>query len=145
MTCGWFSVSNGVVGAMKIKNMTGYMLGNDHRKYKIGDAWANHDSRVWVCPSADKAKQILQKSQANTLEPCCVWTTIYRVSARDIVCEKSSGGLWYTCTPTKICVERVVYAQNAHNIAETQLIQNAKQQYGRFARFMLSLDKEDER
>ncbi len=127
---------------MKLKNMTGYMLGNPNNVHHVGDVWAGSDSRVWVCSTLAKAKQILAQSQVNCLEPCCVWTAIYQVSAKNIVCEKTHDGLWYTNTPTKITVERVVYNQDVRQITDADLIANARRQHGRFARFMLSLEQE---
>lgn len=129
---------------MKIKSLTGYMLGNPNCAHCVGGAWTEQDSRVWICASLEKAKQILRDSQQKTLEPCCVWTTIYQVSARDIVCEKTHDGLWYTNTPSKICVDRVVYDNpNALKITDAQLMINARKQYGRFAKLMLELQRED--
>ena len=130
---------------MKLKNMTGYMLGNPNNVHLVGDVWAMTNSRVWVCASLDKAKRVLAESQrVGCLDPNCVWSTIYQVSARDIVCEKTYDGLWYTNTPTKITVERVVYSKDVRQITDADLIVNARRKYGRFARLMLSLDNERE-
>lgn len=126
---------------MKIKNMTGYMLGNPNNVHHIGDAWVMTDSRVWGCTSLDKAKRVLAESQRmGGLEPHCVWSTIYQVSAKNIECEKSSDGLWYTNTPTKIFVERIVYHKDTRQITDADLIVNARKIHGKFAQLMLSLD-----
>ena len=61
----------------------------------------------------------------------------------DIVCEKTNDGLWYTNTPTKITVERVVYNKDVRQITDADLIVNARRQYGRFAQLMLSLEREN--
>ena len=130
---------------MKLKNMTGYMLGNPNNVHHVGDAWTNVDSRVWVCATLDKAKRVLAESQRiGALEPHCVWSTIYQVSARDIVCEKTHDGLLYTNTPTKITVKRVVYNKDMRQITDADLIVNARRQYGRFAQLMLSLENKME-
>ena len=129
---------------MKLKNMTGYMLGNHNNAHNVGDAWSDTDCRVWVCATLDKAKRILTESQCGCgLEPHCVWSTIYQVSAKNIVCEKTHDGLWYTNTPTKITVERVVYNKDVRQITDADLIVNARRQYGRFAQLMLSLEREN--
>lgn len=131
---------------MKQKNMTGYMLGNPNNAHCVGDAWADADCRVWVCATLDKAKRILAESQSMCgLEPHCVWSTIYQVSAKNIVCEKTHDGLWYTNTPTKIMVDRVVYNKDVRQITDADLIVNARRQYGRFAQLMLSLERESVR
>ena len=130
---------------MKLKNMTGYMLGNPANVYSVGSAWANVDSRVWVCATLDKAKRVLRESQQNMIGPGCVWTTIYQVSAHDIVCEKTYDGLWYTNTPTKICVGRVVFHKDVRQITDADLLVNARKQHGQFARLMLSLQQGDVR
>ena len=128
---------------MKLKNMTGYMLGNPNAVHCVGDSWTNLDSRVWVCATLDKAKRVLFESQRmGGLEPHCVWTTIYQVSAQNIVCEKTHDGLWYTNMPTKIVVERVVYNKDVRRITDADLIVNARRIHGRFADLMLSLEQE---
>ena len=82
--CGWLSASK-VLG-MKLKNMTGYMLGNSNNVHCVGSAWSDVDCRVWVCATLDKAKRVLAESQRMCgLEPHVVWETIYQVSAKDIV------------------------------------------------------------
>lgn len=130
---------------MKLKKMTGYMLGNPANVNSVGCAWANVDSRVWVCATLDKAKRVLRESQQNMIGPGCVWTTIYQVSAHDIVCEKTYDGLWYTNTPTKICVDRVVFHKDVRQITDADLLVNARKQHGQFARLMLSLQQGDVR
>lgn len=34
---------------MKLKNMTGYMLGNPNNVHHVGEVWTGTDCRVWVC------------------------------------------------------------------------------------------------
>lgn len=132
---------------MKLKNMTGYMLGNPNNVHHAGDVWTGTDCRVWVCATLDKAKRILAESQKRMcgLEPGCVWTTIYQVSGKNIVCEKAHNGLWYTDTPTQIKVVRVMYNKDVRQITDADLIDNARRQYGRFAQLMLSLQGENEK
>lgn len=64
------------------------------------------------------------------------------MSAKDIVCEKTNDGLWYTNTPSKITVNRVVYNKEARQITDADLIINARRQYGKYAQFMNSLETE---
>ena len=129
---------------MKIKNMTGYMLGNRNNVHQVGDAWSNTDCRVWVCTSLDKAKQILFDSQEKScLDPHCVWTTIYQVSARNLVCEKTHNGMLYTNMPTKIVTDRVVFHKEARKNTDEELLVNARKYHGRFAELMLSLQQEN--
>lgn len=130
---------------MKLKNMMGFMLGNPSNVYSVGSAWADVDSRVWVCATLDKAKRVLQESQQNTIGMGCVWTTIYQVSAHDIVCEKTHDGLCYTNTPIKICVDRIVFHKDVRQITDADLLVNARRQHGQFARLMLSLQQGDVR
>ena len=109
----------------------------------MGAQWADHDVRVFVCATLDKAKKMLDKSQkCATLEPHCIWTRISKGSARNIVCEKTHDGLWYTNTPTKICVDGIVYQQEPSVITEADLLENARKVYGKYAQFMLSLQQE---
>ena len=139
--CGWLSASK-VLG-MKLKNMTGYMLGNSNNVHCVGSAWSDVDCRVWVCATLDKAKRVLAESQRMCgLDPHVVWETIYQVSAKDIVCEKTNDGLWYTNTPRKITVNRVVYNKEARQITDADLIINARRQYGKYAQFMYALEME---
>ncbi len=131
---------------MKLKNMTGYMLGNSNCVHRVSEAWSNVDSRVWVCSTREKARQMLIESQrVGPLDPHCVWTTIYMVSAKDIVCEKTHDGFWYTNTPTKIFVDRVVYQKEVQQITDADLLVHARKAHGRFAELMLSLQQEDVR
>ena len=131
---------------MKLKNMTGYMLGNPNNVHRAGEVWTGTDCRVWVCATFNKAKRILAESQCMCgLEPGCVWTTIYQVSGKNIVCEKGHNGLWYTNTPTKIMVVRVMYNKDVRQITDADLIVNARRHCGRFAQLMRSLERENVR
>ena len=131
---------------MKLKNMTGYMLGNPNNVHRAGEVWTSTDCRVWVCATLNKAKRILTASQRMCgLEPGCVWTTIYQVFGKNIVCEKGHNGLWYTNTPTKIMVVRVMYNKDVRQITDADLIVNARRHCGRFAQLMLSLQGENEK
>lgn len=131
---------------MRVKNLTGFMLGNMHHVHSVGSAWSNcDDGRVWICATLDKARRILERSQAADLklEPHVLWETVYQVSARDIVCEKTNDGLWYTNTPSKIFVERIVMQRDAMQITDADLIKNARKHYGKFAQLMLGLTQEN--
>lgn len=48
---------------VKLKNMTGYMLGNPNNVHHAGEVWTGTDCRVWVCATLDKVKRILAESQ----------------------------------------------------------------------------------
>ena len=131
---------------MKLKNMTGYMLGNPNKLRYVGESWADADCRVWVCATLDMAKRILAESQRDgRLEPHCVWTTIYQVSGKNIVCEKTHDGLWYTNTPTKIVVNRVVYNKDFSQMTDANLFLDARKRYGKYAQFMYALEMEREK
>ena len=122
------------------------MLGNMHHVHSVGSAWSDcDDARVWICATLDQAKRILERSQAADLklEPHVLWETIYQVSARDIVCDRASDGKWYTNTPTKIFVERIVMQRDAMQITDADLIKNARKHYGKFAQLMLGLTQEN--
>ena len=111
---------------MKIKHFTGFMLGNPDCPHTAGTQWMTYDDRVWVCPNLSKAKRVLQASHEKVLEPHCVWTTIYQVSAHDITFEQANNGLLYTNTPTKIFVDRVAYRRAPDVLTEGQLTANAR-------------------
>lgn len=114
---------------MKVKNFTGFMLGNEGCVHQIGSQWLNYDAHIWVCPNLSKAKKVLQESQKRmNLEPHAIWTTIYQVSGRDMVFEQGKDGLLYTDAPTKLFVERVALRQPVQTLDEEFLLQNAKQQ-----------------
>lgn len=112
---------------MKIKNFTGFMLGNENAVHKIGAPWMSFDSRVWVCPSLAKAKKVLEESQKiKILDPGPIWTTIYQVSGQDIVFEQANSGLLYTDVPTKLYVNRIVCRHEPELITEDVLLKRAK-------------------
>ena len=112
---------------MKIKNFTGFMLGNENNMHQIGAQWMNYDARVWVCPNLAKAKKVLQESQQKMcLEPGCVWTVIYQVSGRNLVFEQANNGLLYTDVPSKLYVNRVVWKKRPELPTEEFLLNNAK-------------------
>lgn len=112
---------------MKVKNFTGFMLGNERSQHQIGLSWLNYDAHVWVCPNLSKAKKVLQESQKRmNLEPHAIWTTIYQVSGRDMVFEQGKDGLLYTDVPTKLYVDRIVLQQKPDVITEEFLLANAQ-------------------
>ena len=112
---------------MKIKNFTGFMLGNEHSVHQIGAPWMNYDAHVWVCQNLAKAKKVLAESQQRmNIEPHAIWTTIYQVSGHDMVFEQANNGLLYTETPTKLYVDRVVLRQPPKMIDEEFLLQNVQ-------------------
>ncbi len=101
------------------------MLGNQNTAHPLGQSWCNVDERVWVCPNLAKAKKVLAESQRFSLEPHCVWTTIYKVVAENIQFEQANNGLLYTNTPTKVIVERIVFQQMPQITSEQQLLRRA--------------------
>lgn len=112
---------------MKIRNFTGFMLGNEHSQHQIGGAWLNHDAHVWVCPNLAKAKKVLLESQRRmNLEPNAIWTTVYQVSGRDVVFEQANNGLLYTDAPTKLYVDRIVWQKQPDIMTEEFLLFNAQ-------------------
>ena len=130
---------------MKVRNLTGFMLGNNHCMHAVGSTWAEHDCRVWICPNLAKAEKVLRQSQQNRLDPSCMWTTIYQVSAKDIVCEQSGNGLLYTNTPTKIFVNRVVAHHEPQVIDEQTLLERARHTQQEIMNLILGLEKESEK
>ena len=128
---------------MKVKNLTGFMLGNSHIVHRIGDVWSGHDCRVWICPNLSKAEKVLRQSQQERLDPSVMWTTIYQVSAKDIVCEQSGNGLLYTNTPSKIVVNRIVARREPSVISEQELLERARHTQKDFMDLVLGLNKED--
>lgn len=125
---------------MKLKNMTGYMLGNPNNARCVGDTWTDADCRVWVCDGFWRNRS------------ACVGWNLIVYGQRYIKCQqkilfvkKTHDGLWYTNMPTKIMVERVVYHKDVRQITDADLIVNARRQHGRFAQLMLSLERESVR
>lgn len=130
---------------MKVKSLTGFMLGNERCAHHIGSVWADYDTRVWICPNLAKAEKVLQNSQQNRLEPATMWTTIYQIHAKDIVCEQSGNGLLYTNTPTKIIVDRIVAHHEPRVMTEQELLNNVRSTRQKFMRLLEGLNKEDEK
>lgn len=110
---------------MKFRNMTGYMLGNAHCVHKPGAPWTTNDVPVWICPTIRKALEILERSHINHLDGNALWTTIYRVVARDIECIQMKNGLWFTDRPTKIYVDEPVLYKEPMQLTEEQLLARA--------------------
>ena len=129
---------------MKFRNMTGDMLGNERCEHRSGAPWANDNYYpVWICPTLRKALEILEASQNAHLDGNIVWTTIYRVVARDIECELMKNGLWLTHTPTKIYVdEPVMYKNPNFFMTEEQLLSNANDIRMRFSKITRKAFKE---
>ena len=111
---------------MKIKNFTGFILGNEHNVYRVGMPWMNHNERLWVCPNLAKAKRMLMESQQRlAIEPRSIWTTVYQVSGHDVAFEQAGNGLLYTKTPTQLIIERIVMQKTPDVITEEYLAHNA--------------------
>lgn len=127
---------------MIIKNMTGYMLsgGGAHRS---GEKWWPYNTNVYVCLSLEKAKELMSTSHKEPLKYGTVWTTIYRVSAQDIDCQKFGDGLMWTNQPTKIIVEGPVHYHAPNKISEGELLQNAKSILPQYSHLMNQINKEE--
>jgi len=141
MIFGWLGANK--VRIMRIKNLTGFMLGNESCNRMVGSVWSDYDCRVWLCPNLAKAEKVLQQSQQERLDPSVMWTTIYQVSAKDIVCEQSGNGLLYTNTPTKIFVNRIVARHAPRDLTQEQLLARARHMQKDMMRLILESDKED--
>lgn len=111
---------------MLIKNFTGYVLSTDLRTYIPGLPWQTVDSRVWVCPTLGKAKKVLRESRSGLQIDPCIWTTIYQVSGKNVVFEKSKTGLLYTSMPTKLFINRVMCYEPIPELSKEQLLNRAK-------------------
>ncbi len=119
------------------------MLGNERCVHRVGDAWIGVDCRVWICPNLAKAEKVLQNSQMNRLDPGEMWTTIYQVNARDIVCEQSGNGLLYTNTPTKIVVNRIVAHHMPRELTAEQILARARNVRREYMTLVEGLNRED--
>lgn len=110
---------------MVIDNFTGYMLGNTDSVLVSGDQWWPVDTDVFVCLTLNRAREILRQSHmgGNTAQP--VWTTIYKVKARNLPCTRIKNGLVYTNSPTQIFVDRIVYYTGEPRVSEQDLLRNA--------------------
>lgn len=104
---------------MLIKNLTGYMLCNTGNVLEHGDQWWPADTDVFVCLSLNRAREILKQSKYP------IWTTIYKVSARNLPCTRIENGLLYTNAPTNIFVDRAVYYAGEQHASSRALLQNA--------------------
>ena len=121
---GWLSIKE---FDMKVKNFTGFVLGNENAVPQIGAPWMKTDMHVWVCPNLAKAKKVLVEShKISVLDRHPVWTTIYQVSGTDMVFEQANNGLLYTDVPSKLYVNRVVWKKRPEVPTEEFLLNNAK-------------------
>ena len=126
---------------MIIKEMTGYMLsgGGAHRS---GENWWPYNTTVYVCLSLEKAKELMSMSHKEPLKHGTVWTTIYRVSAQNIDCQKFGDGLMWTNQPTKIIVEGPVYYHAPNKMSEGELLKNAQRILPQYSHLMNQMNKE---
>jgi hypothetical protein len=102
------------------------MLAGRGRTIVSGARWINYDIPVYICTTLDKAKEILGESHIRTLEPSPVWTTIYRVVATDIDCDKYDSGRVWTRQSSKIFVDKPVFYKEPRSLSETALLRNAQ-------------------
>lgn len=119
------------------KKLVGYMLGNENHVVARGDQWCKEGVNVYVCPTKDMAKEILEHSQRYTLEPHIVWTTIYRVWAENIEIDffKTDHLVW-TRQGNKIIVDAPVFYREPVAMSEQRLLQNAAQMRHDFRKLM---------
>ena len=115
--CGWFDVNKGLE-SMKIKNLTGYMLGNERKIHSVGTQWDRQDTNVWIAPTLSMARKLMYASQQNTQVVSPIWTTIYRVCGQDVVCTKSASGLLHTNKSSKLIVDRIVCHEVPYEMLE---------------------------
>lgn len=121
---------------MILENLNGYMLGNAGHVATRGDQWWDTDEPVYVCNSLDAAKRILFNSHQYGGIVAPVWTTIYRVHARNLPVYKIDGDLIYTDRPTQIFVDAPVFYHAPCIITESQLMANARRMRAVFAHFI---------
>ncbi len=134
---GWSNVNKtrGTSG-MKLDNLVGYMLAGRGRVIVPGERWINYDVPVYICTTLDKAKEILEESHIRTLEPSPVWTTIYRVVAKDIDCDKYDNERVWTRQASRIFVDKPVFYKEPHKLSEVALLRNAQRILPHFSKLM---------
>jgi hypothetical protein len=110
---------------MKIANIVGYMLGNSNHVMARGDQWCDAGEQVYICTNKEVAKAILESSQIGVGD--IVWTTIYRVHARDIDISAYTDlrNLAWTKEGNKIIVDKPVLYRSVQKMSEQHLLQNA--------------------
>lgn len=121
---------------MKIKQLTGYMLGNDNHVVMPGEQWCPNPSCVWICRNLNVARAVLRASHKNRIYDIPVWTTIYRVRARNIPHDRMDNDFIYTDAADKIFVDAVVHYQEPPRITERQLLENAQRIRASFMKTM---------
>lgn len=121
------------------KKLVGYMLGNENHVVARGDQWCEEGTKVYVCPTKDMAKAILEQSQRHSLAPHIVWTTIYRVWAEDIEIDYfQTDRLVWTRQGNKIIVDAPVFYRAQPVLSEQRLLHNAAQIKHDFAKLIRS-------
>lgn len=129
---------------MKKTKFTGYMLGNENHIVVRGDQWCDAGDFVYICTNKETAQAILEHSQQHNLMPNnIIWTTIYRVHARNINIDKYTHGnnLAWTTEGNKIIVDEPVFYREASKISEQHLLNNAMQIRSDFFKLFNRLDK----
>ena len=119
------------------KNLVGYMLGNCDTVVSRGSQWCEDGLNVYVCPTKEMAKAILEQSQQHTLKPHIVWTTIYRVWAKDIEIDffKTDRLVW-TRQGSKLIVDAPVFYRAQPVLTEQKLLSNAKRLKARYMKLV---------
>lgn len=145
MICGWFGANKMLGAQMILENLNGYMLGNTGHVAMRGDQWLDTNAPVYVCNNLDTAKRILFNSHQCGGIATPVWTTIYRVYARNLPVDKIDGNLIYTTCPTKIFVDAPVFYCAPRRITESQLMANAQRIRADFARLVNDTNHPKER
>ena len=129
---------------MQINKMVGYMLGNSSHVVGRGEQWCDAGIQVFVCANQDTARAILDASQKESLEPHIVWTTVYRVQAKNINVDKFENDLMWTTQGDKIFVDGPVMYREPEIMTEQRLLQNARLIRPHFSR-LINNNKRKER
>ncbi len=110
---------------MIVRNVVGYMLGNENAVYAGGDRWADCDMPVFICRYAHTATRIMHSSN-HPVYHGVRWNTVYRVHADALDCSSVSGDMFWTNQATKIIVDGpVAYHNSKPSLTEEQLCARA--------------------
>lgn len=120
------------------------MLGNSSHVVGRGEQWCDAGIQVFVCANQDTARAILDASQKESLEPHIVWTTVYRVQAKNINVDKFENDLMWTTQGDKIFVDGPVMYREPEIMTEQRLLQNARLIRPHFSR-LINNNKRKER
>ena len=114
------------------------MLAQDSIIFDANEPWLPYDANVYICPTKEQAKDILNQSHQNTFYPP-VWTTVFRVHAQDIDVIMKDG-LYWTPQASKIFVDGPVYYNAPATGSERALLARGAQIMPTIARLMQKLN-----